>query len=139
MSRDSTPALVLLTAFAVLFGLAWRLGPPPIKAAVADHAQPTYQIAAELTLTGIVQGKPRVHRATAPVVVTLRTSRQPVDLVLAPACYMAEVGLTLVKGDNILVIGAKGLFNDEDVVFVREVTRGTRTVALRDASGVPVW
>jgi hypothetical protein len=49
------------------------------------------------------------------------------------------VELTFRKGDLIQVTGAKGLLNDDEVVFVREITHGTRTVALRDECGDPLW
>ena len=139
MSRDSTPAFVLLAFFAALFAFGASISHSPATVAAADRSLPTYHLAAELTLTGIVEGMPRVHQATSPIVVMLRTARQPFDLVLAPASYMAEVGLTFTKGDHIQVIGAKGLLNDDEVVFVREVTKGTRTVALRDLCGAPLW
>ena len=139
MTRDSTPAFILLTFFAALFGVSARIAPPPPRVAAADRSLVNYQLTDELTLTGIVTGMPRVPRATSPIVVTLRTDRQLVDLVLAPAPFLTNVSLTFRKGDHIRVTGATGLLNDDDVVFVRAITQGTRTVALRDQCGAPLW
>jgi hypothetical protein len=139
MTRDSTPASLLLIFVAVLFVVGARIAPPPTTVAAADRSQATYQLADELTLTGTVTGMPRVPHATSPIVVTLRTARQPFDLVLAPASFLTDVELTFRKGDDIRVTGAKGLLHDDEVVFVREVTHGTRTVALRDPCGAPLW
>jgi hypothetical protein len=69
----------------------------------------------------------------------LRTTRQSFDLVMAPAAFLADAELTFKKGDQIRVIGASGLLNDDEVVFVREVTQGARTAALRDECGAPLW
>jgi hypothetical protein len=139
MSRDSIPAFVLLAFFAALFAFGARISPAPTKVAAGDRPRPAYQSSAEVGLTGIVTGMPRVPTATSPIVVMLRTTRQPFDLVMAPAAFMASVQLGFVKGDQIRVIGTTGRLNDDDVVFVREVTRGTRTVALRDECGEPLW
>jgi hypothetical protein len=139
MSRDSIPALILLPFFAALVAFGARMGPSTTEVAAAHRSPPAYQVSAELTLTGMVEGLPRVHQETSPIVVTVRTDRQAFDLVLAPASYMADMNLAFTKGDLIRVIGAKGLLRDDDVVFVREVTKGTRTVALRTTCGAPLW
>jgi hypothetical protein len=139
MNRDSTPAFALLALFVALLAFGARISRPPAEMVAADHSQPAGALVAELTLTGTVEGMPRVHQTTSAVLVTLRTARQPFDLVLAPASHMADVQLTFSKGDQIQVTGARGLLNDDDVVFVREVTKGTRTVALRTQCGAPLW
>ena len=139
MTRDSTPALTLLTFFAVLFVVSARTVPPPTKIAAGDRSVANYQLADEVTLTGVVTGMPRVPQATSPIVVTVTTARQPYDLALAPASFLTDAELTFRKGDRIRVTGAKGLLNDDEVVFVREITNGTRTVALRDECGDPLW
>ena len=139
MTRHSIPALVLLALFAVLFVVGAQTSTAPTKVATGDRSLPAYQSSGEVTLTGIVMGMPRVPTPTSPVVVMLRTTRQPFDLVMAPAAFLADAALTFKKGDQIRVIGAKGLLNDDEVVFVREVTTGARTVALRDECGVPRW
>jgi len=139
MTRDSTPAFVLLAFFAVLFGFGAQISSAPKRVAAQDRSLRAYQSSAEVTLTGIVMGMPRVPTATSPVVVMMRTTRQPFDLVMAPTAFLADAELTFKKGDEIRVIGTRGLFNDDEVVFVREVTTGTRTVALRDECGVPLW
>ena len=139
MTRDSIPAFVLLAFFAVVVAFGAPSSPWPTKVAAADRSLPAYPLAAEVTLTGVVVGMVSVPTATAPVVVMLRTTRQPFDLMMAPAAFLADAELTFKKGDQIRVIGAKGLLNDDEVVFVREVTKGTRTVALRGECGAPLW
>jgi hypothetical protein len=99
MTRDSTPAFILLTFFAVLFVVSAWIAPPPTKVAAADRSLANYQLTDELTPTGIVMGMPRVPRATSPVVVTVKTARQPLDLALAPASFVTDVELTFHKGD----------------------------------------
>ena len=66
MTRDSTPAFIPLTFFAALFVVGARITPSPMKVAAAGRSLANYQLADELTLTGIVMGMPRVPRARAP-------------------------------------------------------------------------
>lgn len=108
MTRDSTPAFVLLALFAALFVFRAQISTAPKRVAAGDRSLPAYRSSAEVTLTGIVMGMPRVPTATSPLVVMLRTTRQPFDLVMAPAAFLADVDLTFKKGDQIRVIGARG-------------------------------
>jgi hypothetical protein len=139
MTRDSAPAFVLLAFFTVLVVVSARIAPVPTPVAAAERASATDRPAGELTLTGIVTGMPRVPTATSPVVVTIKTARRPFDLALAPASFLADAQLAVRKGDQIRVTGMTGLLNDDEVVFVRQVTRGTRTTTLRDECGASLW
>src|SRR3954470_16253275 len=98
MTRDSTPAFVLLALFTGLFVFGAQISTAPKRVAAEDRPLPPYESSAEVTLTGIVMGMPRVPTATSPVVVMLRTTKQPVDLVMGPAAFLGDAELTFKKG-----------------------------------------
>jgi hypothetical protein len=100
-----------------------------------------YDAAAEITVTGTVDD---VRQVTGPgpgagTHVTLTTASETLELALGPSRFMTQKKYTLVKGDQIQVIGAKAKVEDREVLVVREIKKGSDTMTFRDAKGFPMW
>ena len=100
-----------------------------------------YDLKAEQTISGTVEEVRRVGGSgpTPGTHVTLRTTTGTVDLALGPSWYMTEKKFALAKGDQIDVIGAKASVEGGDVILVREIKKGSETMAFRNASGLALW
>jgi len=70
---------------------------------------------------------------------TLKKGDRTVDVHLGPAAYLKEKGVSFAKGDEIEVTGAKADFQGSEAIIAREVKKGTETLVLRDAQGIPKW
>lgn len=70
---------------------------------------------------------------------TLKTDGMTVDVHLGPASFLKEKGFSFAKGDQIEVTGAKTNFGGSEALIARELKRGSETLALRDAQGIPKW
>lgn len=69
----------------------------------------------------------------------LKTDTGTVEVHVGPAAYVSEQKLTFAKGDTIEVLGSKVKLNTGDAVLAREITKEGKTVAFRDAQGIPLW
>ncbi|TAM80918.1 MAG: DNA-binding protein [Acidobacteria bacterium] len=70
---------------------------------------------------------------------TLKTESKTLDVHLGPASFLKEKGFSFVKGDEIEVTGATADFGGSEALIAREVKKGDKTLALRDAQGIPKW
>ena len=70
--------------------------------------------------------------------VALRTDKGTVTVLLGPASFLSQSDIGVAKGDKLSVTGFKTAVQTPYVV-ARMVTKGDRTLTLRDAQGVPVW
>jgi uncharacterized protein YdeI (BOF family) len=61
------------------------------------------------------------------------------QIYLSPKPYQEEMGISLVKGDEIAVTGSKVKQEDAEVILAREIVKGTDTLMFRDDKGKPVW
>lgn len=94
------------------------------------------------TVTGQVTAVERVERDGHPrpgLHVTLEVGGQTLPIRLGPAWYLAQEGLTPALGDRLTVKGSRVSVGGAPVVIAAEVTRGERTVVLRDQRGLPRW
>jgi hypothetical protein len=111
-------------------------------AAVSDQ-RPRYDTATEFTLSGTVQevrevtgGKGRGGRGTHLIV---KGEKETFTVHVGPSSFLAEKKLTLATGDVVDIIGSRVKVADAEVVIAREIRKGTQTVVLRDAKGIPLW
>lgn len=58
---------------------------------------------------------------------------------LGPAFYVDAQSLELAKGDTVEVKGSRITLEGVPAIIAQEVRKGDRVLALRDASGVPLW
>ena len=61
------------------------------------------------------------------------------DIYLCPKSFIDDMGVSFAKGDEIAFTGSKVKQGDAEMILAREVVKGTDTLVLRDAKGVPVW
>ncbi len=105
-----------------------------------DYGPGYYDPASETAIQGVVetvQNNASFCRwgGTA---VALRTDKGTVTVLLGPAPFLSQSDFSIVKGDELSVTGSKTAAQTPYVI-ARAVTKGGRTLTLRDAQGVPVW
>jgi hypothetical protein len=62
-----------------------------------------------------------------------------IDIYLCPQSFLADMGISFTKGDEIALTGSKVKQGEADLILAREVVKGTDTLVLRDDKGNPVW
>jgi hypothetical protein len=103
---------------------------------------PRYDASTEVTVRGVVQevrqmtGRMDTMQGTH---VILETDTGTVEVHLGPASYLEERKVTVKVGDTLDATGSRVTHMGRRDVLAREITVGGRTVALRDAAGVPNW
>jgi hypothetical protein len=111
---------------------------------------PMYDTKTETTIKGTVetveQGVPQgrmggrgTGRGMGGTHIVLKTDKESIPVRLGPSAFLEEQKLEIAKGDELEVIGSRVTIGSENVVLAREITRGGKTVKLRDASGRPLW
>jgi hypothetical protein len=70
---------------------------------------------------------------------TLDTGSERLEVALGPDFYVDAQALKVAKGDRIEVTGARTSIGGQPAIVAQEVRRGGEVLALRDASGVPLW
>jgi len=103
-----------------------------------------YDTTKEVTLKGTVEEVqemdcPECPRGTKGTHITLKTSDQNFDVHLGPTGYLTDQKFTVAKKDQLEVTGSKVKQGDAEVILAREVKKGDKTIALRNAQGVPAW
>lgn len=126
--------LAILGLLALPFAHAQQVSGPGQRARM-------YNPANETTLKGTVEEVTTVtgRRGWNGTHLTLKTEDKTIDVHLGPASFLKEKGFSLAKGDQIEVTGAKTEFGASEALIAREVKKGSETLILRDAQGVPKW
>ena len=139
-----TPSRRSFIAFAV--AAAVLLGPAVL--AQGRQGQPQngriYNPGTETTLTGTVDAvetitQPRGGRGLGGLHLTLNTGTDSIEVHLGPVAFLNEKNITIDKGDMLKVLGSRVTLDGRKVLIAREITKGDRTVTLRDESGRPLW
>jgi hypothetical protein len=94
-----------------------------------------------LTLNGEVaavgkftpRGKPEGVRFT------LRTDQGPIEVILGSSSYVEQQGLKFEPQDKVTVRGSRVAVEGKPTIIATEVTKGEKTLKLRDANGAPLW
>ena len=68
----------------------------------------------------------------------MKSGKQTLEIHVGPTAYLAEKGLTLVKGDMLEILGSSVTVDKEAVVIARQIKKGDNTWTLRDAAGRPL-
>jgi hypothetical protein len=113
----------------------------PVRLLSQTNAATPYNTSAEVTLKGTVVSISTVLSGGqwGGLHLVLKTENQTIPVQVGPPSFLAQNKMTLVRGDQIEVIGAKGNFLGTDAVMVREITKGNQHLRLRDAKGMPLW
>ncbi len=92
------------------------------------------------TIQGQVLDVQRIVRGRREGVhLVVATGSEQLGVLLGPAFYVDAQPLKLAQGDQVEVTGSRTSFGGRPVVVAQEVRRGGEVLALRDASGVPLW
>ena len=130
--RNKHLSFVLVMAFAVVFNLsAVAQQPPP----------PKYDLHSEAKIKGTVEELklPTSESKKAIAELALKSDSGTVEIYLCPKAFLAEMGITFDKGDELEVTASKIKQASGDLFLAREVVKGNDTIVLRDDKGNPVW
>ncbi len=103
---------------------------------------PRYDSATEVTVRGTVtdvrefycpiSGHEGTHLAVA-------TDNGVVEVHVAPTQFLSGRKWEFFRGDQVEVSGSLVMYHGHETLIARTVARGNQTVALRNASGKPLW
>jgi len=70
---------------------------------------------------------------------TLKTDQGPIEVILGRGSYIEQQGFKFEPQDKVTVKGSRVTVAGQPTIIATEVTKGEKTLQLRDASGMPVW
>ncbi len=102
---------------------------------------PKYDLKAQTKLKGTIEEVRLPPKGSEKEIAYLlvKSGANTVDVYLCPQSFLAEMGVSFNKGDEISLTGSKVKHGEADLMLAREVVRGNDTVVLRDEKGNPVW
>jgi hypothetical protein len=105
------------------------------------QAGPKYDLATETKFKGTIADLKLPEKGNSKEIahLTIKAGTDTFDLYLCPKSFMDDMGVSFAKGDEIAFTGSKVKEGEADMILAREVVKGTDTLVLRDAKGVPVW
>ncbi len=136
MLRLGSFRTVLTTALFIT--LAFSLAP-----AQASHTGLKYDRTQEVRVKGVVD---EIHiEKYQELVLTLapdaatRLGAPKVIVQVAPDAFLKEMGISFAQGEQIEVLGSKVVSGTDTVIMVKEISRASGTLEMRDDQGIPVW
>ena len=124
------------------------LGSPLIQAQQKgqDGSQMMYNPATETTIKGTVesldqgaQGMMMKMGMGMGTHLTIKTAEGNFQVMLGPSTFVADKGFSFAKGDEVEVTGSKVTMGGGESLIAREITKGGKTLVLRDKTGKPEW
>jgi hypothetical protein len=124
------------------------LGLPLIQAQQKGRggSQMMYNAATETTIKGTVesldqgaQGMMMKMGMGMGTHLTLKTAKGDFQVMLGPSYFVADKGFSFAKGDEVEVTGSRVTMAGGESVIAREITKGGKTLVLRDKTGKPEW
>jgi len=99
-----------------------------------------YEVSTEATITGTVEDvlQPQQGRMMGTHLV-VKTATETIEVHVGPSNFVSGKGFTFAKGDSVQVVGSKVTIEGKEALIAREVTRGGKTLTLRDKTGRPLW
>ena len=130
-------ALLALLIAAPALSLA-QGGPPPGK---GPGAMRMFDPATVVTVTGTVVGESRIDRGMghSGVHLSVKTAEGEIPVHLGPDSWVDKQTVKFAKGDEVTVKGSKVSFEGKPAIIAESVTKGSSTLVVRDARGVPAW
>ena len=117
--------------------------PPRGRAAGAAANMPRYDLATVTTVEGTLIAVDTVMSMAGVqgtgLHATLKTATATLPVNLGPTMYINTQHLRLAKGDKVKVTGSKVMIYTVPTILAGSVVKGTDTLLLRDANGMPVW
>lgn len=108
-------------------------------AAQAPPKAPEYDVAAEVTIRGVVEDihESKVTTDHPGLHLILRAESETVEIHACPVRFLSDLDFTIAKGDTLTVVGSRP--KNATVIVAREITKDSVTLTLRDKNGVPNW
>ncbi len=137
LSNRSRKFLLLLVFLTVVFGAPARAQ----KNRTAPASPPKYDLKTEAKFKGTVADLQLPPKGSEKEIahLVLKNGADAVDVYLCPQAFLADMGFSLSKGDEIALTGSKVKQGEADLILAREVVKGNDTLVLRDEKGSPVW
>ena len=140
--KDASLGRILITATVAIVLM--------VPAALAQQRKgsgktmPRYDPATEITVEGAIEEIKEVECTMCRMGMTgthlvVKSEAGTHEVHLGPTSFLAEKNLTFAKGDPIEVTGSMVKFEGAEAVIAREVKVGDKTMALRNAQGIPLW
>lgn len=98
-----------------------------------------YDTSTVQTVSGTIDQVRSSARGAVGVEVMLLTGGDSLVVHLGPARHLERNGVRLAKGDRVDVTGSKITIAGRPALVAREITKGGKTVKLRDERGMPLW
>jgi len=123
---------LLLAPLGMGQGMGQGMGPGGSPGQMGQRAG--LNVAAQVTVEGTISALTLSYGAQYPAV----TVNQKV-IRLAPVWYLLDNGLELALNDRVKLVAAPSTVAGDSALYALSVTKGTQTLQLRDALGVPLW
>lgn len=101
-----------------------------------------YDVTTETTVTGTIDEVRTIEPtggAMGGVHLIVNTPSGLAEVHVGPAWFVSSKNITFAKDDALTIVGSTTKMAGKDVVIAREITRGSQTLTLRDAKGLPLW
>lgn len=69
----------------------------------------------------------------------VKTESGTLPVHVGPSFYIAKKQFSFSKGDQVEVLGSKVPIAGKETILAREITKGGKTLVLRNAQGIPEW
>jgi len=70
---------------------------------------------------------------------TLKTDQGLIEVILGRGSYIEQQGFTFAPQGKVTVKGSRVAVEGKSIIIATEVTKGEKSLQLRDANGLPVW
>jgi hypothetical protein len=91
------------------------------------------------TVTGKIKGTPMRGMAESATILVRVPRSGVVSVDLGPSWFLQNQETKINVGDRVTVVGSRIRLNGQRLVLARQVIKGKRVLALRNAAGVPYW
>jgi hypothetical protein len=137
LSSGTRKFVWLLVFLAVVFGAPARAQ----KNHTASASPPKYDLKTEAKFKGTVADLQLPPKGSEKEIahLVLKNGADAVDVYLCPQAFLADMGFSFSKGDEIALTGSNVKQGEADLILAREVVKGSDTLVLRDEKGSPVW
>jgi hypothetical protein len=111
------------------------------KAQPGNPAMPKYDLQTETKTKGIVDEINVLAMGTRKdfTELVIKSGEDKFHIYVCPKPFQEEMGISFIKGDEIVITGSKVKQEMSDVILARQLVKGTDTLMFRDDKGNPVW
>ncbi|MCC6242927.1 MAG: DNA-binding protein [Gemmatimonadaceae bacterium] len=146
MTYTRTSSVLLASVASTLFAgqvAAQGTTPPRGRGAGAAANMPRYDVSTVMTIEGTLIAVDTVKSMAGiqgtGLHATLKTTAGTFPLNVGPTMYITTQRPALAKGDKVKVTGSKVTIYTVPTILAASVVKGTDTLRLRDANGMPMW